>query len=448
MNIFMHPECLEAPAPAPRLAILADDLTGANDAAVQFALRGLKTAAALPGTGFTSAAGFEVVVSDTESRDLAPAEAALKVREAAAQLLDLNAQMSFYKKLDSTLRGNAGAELNALAELLRPQFILLAPAFCASGRTTIQGRQLLHGVPLEQTELARVPKSPVTSSLIAEVIGRGCPLPCHLINLETIHLGVAHLRKQFARLSAAGCAVIIGDAATEADLTALATAAAGFEKVLCAGSAGLAQALSELLPARPVRKPQPGAHSVLVLAGSISVVTRAQTRELLAAHPDAVLLRPTIAQAIADPASEAQRVSSEVLKAAGAHPVVVVAAAYEEDDPAEAAAAAKAAGLDFFTAGERMAELMAGVFTQCAEFFDAYILTGGDTAMHALGGLDEARPLLELQREVQPGVPLCRISSGTFADKYLVTKAGAFGTETAFSEAVAALTAGAQDMPV
>ena len=53
-----------------KLVITADDLTGANDSAVQFAAQGMKTVATVPGSDYESIKDAEVLVADTESRDI------------------------------------------------------------------------------------------------------------------------------------------------------------------------------------------------------------------------------------------------------------------------------------------------------------------------------------------------------------------------------------------
>ncbi|MCX6628172.1 MAG: hypothetical protein NTW28_11160, partial [Candidatus Solibacter sp.] len=91
--------------------LVADDLTGACDAAVHFAIRGLRPASVVVARGTvalgTTAAGARVIAVSTESRDLAPAEIRRSLAAAAAEFpVDCGARV--FKKIDSTLRGNTG----------------------------------------------------------------------------------------------------------------------------------------------------------------------------------------------------------------------------------------------------------------------------------------------------------------------------------------------------
>ena len=137
--------------------IQADDLTGAADTVVGFAAAGLPTAVlpwppALPPDA-------AVLAFDTASRDLDPGAAADRAGMVAqwfAGHCDEHAWL--YKKLDSTLRGNAAAELAAVEQALCaagrcPSRVVIAPAFPALGRTTVDGRQHWDG---EAVDVARL----------------------------------------------------------------------------------------------------------------------------------------------------------------------------------------------------------------------------------------------------------------------------------------------------
>ena len=99
----------------PKVLIIADDLTGALDAAAQFANQNIPSyVAASADCDLAARFGeFDVVSVNAESRHLRPEQAAAVVRELAERGQQAGVEYS-YKKTDSTLRGNLGAELNAL----------------------------------------------------------------------------------------------------------------------------------------------------------------------------------------------------------------------------------------------------------------------------------------------------------------------------------------------
>ena len=123
------------------LCILADDLTGAFDAAGPFAQRGMSVAVALHPTavGKAVATGCDVVAVSTRSREIPAAEAAARV---AAVRAALPPGARLFKKVDSRLKGNVAAELAAL----HPDRLFVAPAIPAFGRIVRDGSVCGFGV--------------------------------------------------------------------------------------------------------------------------------------------------------------------------------------------------------------------------------------------------------------------------------------------------------------
>jgi uncharacterized protein YgbK (DUF1537 family) len=123
------------------LAILADDLTGALDAAAPFAGRGLAVTVALSagGIGAALAAAPDVIALPTNSREIAPDAARVRV---AAAVAALPADVRVFKKVDSRLKGNIAAELEALSF----SHALVAPAIPDFGRFVEDGAVTGFGV--------------------------------------------------------------------------------------------------------------------------------------------------------------------------------------------------------------------------------------------------------------------------------------------------------------
>src|ERR671933_2238315 len=145
------------------IALIADDLTGASDAGVQFARRGLAARVLFDLDDPAAARDVEALVVDTDSRALPAAAAYARVRQVADHLRTARPE-HVYKKIDSTLRGNLGAEIDAVMDALDFRLAVVAPAFPALGRTTRHGRHHLHGRPVHETEIGRDPKTPVRES--------------------------------------------------------------------------------------------------------------------------------------------------------------------------------------------------------------------------------------------------------------------------------------------
>lgn len=206
------------------LRLVADDLTGALDAAAPFASPG-RPVPVIWERALAAATGFAL---DAGSRDLAP-EAAHALALADAALL--RSGMPAFRKLDSRLRGHPLAEIGASIGAGGFRSTIIAPAFPAQGRITRAGRQLalVDGALGDcGVDLARLPG-------------------CRLVPAGTMPSGEG---------------VMLCDAGSEADL-ALIAASQCAPPVLWCGSAGLARALAGSgAPVRWMAAP------VLLLVGS------------------------------------------------------------------------------------------------------------------------------------------------------------------------------------
>src|SRR5260370_22043990 len=107
--------------------LVADDLTGACDAAVHFAMRGIRPAVVLVGRG-ASAAGARMLAISTESRDL-PGDEIRRALFAAAAEFPVDCAARVFKKIHSTLPGNTGVEIAAALEAFHCDAAVVCPAF-------------------------------------------------------------------------------------------------------------------------------------------------------------------------------------------------------------------------------------------------------------------------------------------------------------------------------
>ena len=155
-----------------KLLILADDFTGALDTGVQFAEEGAATLVVTdPNYDFSPPPGGEnVIVFDTETRHVSP-EAAYRTISHAVSLAKGAGISYFYKKTDSALRGNIGAELAALMDAAGAPRLHFVPAYPRMGRTTRQGIHYIDGIPVAESVFGRDPFNPVTCSNVTELIG-------------------------------------------------------------------------------------------------------------------------------------------------------------------------------------------------------------------------------------------------------------------------------------
>ena len=125
------------------MAVIADDLTGSCDTAAQFCSYGLTTAVT---SDVTVSCDFpvEVIVVNTATRSVPEEKARSIVSLTLKRLKQLN-RKTFYKKIDSTAKGNWVAEIKEVMEIMQPDIVIVAPAFPTWGRTIKNGMLCLKG---------------------------------------------------------------------------------------------------------------------------------------------------------------------------------------------------------------------------------------------------------------------------------------------------------------
>jgi len=123
------------------MIILADDLTGANDTAVQYKNCGASSivSVGMPDSESISRfAGYDVISVNTDSRAMPSAKAYDAVYE-ACRFFNKNGAAAPYKKIDSVLRGNPGTELEAVMDSFKSDFAFVCPAYPGNGRIVKNG---------------------------------------------------------------------------------------------------------------------------------------------------------------------------------------------------------------------------------------------------------------------------------------------------------------------
>ncbi|MCG6929087.1 MAG: four-carbon acid sugar kinase family protein [Desulfofustis sp.] len=415
------------------MAVIADDLTGAADTGVQFCpaagpvyLTGLSDGGIELTPEAAQAGGIAIY---TNSRHLSPGEAGARVEHVLAwlQRSRLTAEL-IYKKIDSCLRGNLGAELDALVMSTGADCCFVAPALPAQGRTTEHDIHKLRGIPVADTELSRDPLCPVRESRLSACLKIQSGLGVGHVDLATLEKGGVSAAAEIRGMIAAGCRLIAFDAIDERHLDAIAglgTMALQDREILFCGSAGLAMSLSRIAAAartqgyRPAiaRQTMAGKQppSWLMVCGSASETAGRQVARLAqsagwkhaALDPDQ--LTATGNKGI--PGCPFER-STGTAPQAGNHLLSISRA---EGRPP----------VDPLCLMERFAAVAATCVTAIRP--EALFLTGGDTAEAVLKHIG-CKAIL-LHREVLPGLVQGSLCGGSLGGATVVTKAGAFGRE-------------------
>jgi uncharacterized protein YgbK (DUF1537 family) len=388
------------------IAIIADDLTGAADAGVQFARAGYRAAVVFHGEAAPTT-DIDAVSFDTDSRNMPAGFAAKRVLDVAGAVRGARV---VYKKLDSTLRGNVAAELAAAFGVSGRTHVIVAPAFPEAGRTTARGTQLVRGVPVDETEMRDDPQTPVLEAHVPTLLA-GAFSSVGTLGAEDV------ADPERVRLVLAENECVVADAKRDSDLEALVRAVPNPADVLWAGSAGLALALGSVYPGPRVgdsevrRAP---VRSVLVVVGSVSGVARGQVKRLVEDYGDVSV------EAAGEDAVAAAR---EVLSG---RTCAVVHSPEEQN-----------------ASGDAVIGALARVVGRLSEerLFGGLVMTGGATAVRVAQRLGATG--IEHFGEAEAGVPMgALIGPNPYP---VVTKAGGFGGPDTLVRAVQALAQGGEE---
>ena len=276
------------------LGLIADDLTGAGDASVQFAKRGFRTLLSLDSTTLDSwtldSPDSSLIAVTTDCRALTNEAAEKLTAEALIGLMNAGVDRVFLK-IDSTMRGSVPGQVAGALAAWRTRYrdarAVVCPAYPAMGRTVQSNRLLVHGEPVERTAFGRDPVTPVKTSDMAMLL----PASAH---------------------------ISIVDAATGADLMAVAASISDAgPTVVAVGSGGLADALAATWCAQPPAHGRGGNDiipkrkhpRILLQVSSLNPVSHAQVARLKGAFPDVVVLLPPAERG--DSAAVAERLARE-----------------------------------------------------------------------------------------------------------------------------------------
>lgn len=391
-----------------QIGVIADDLTGAMDTGGQFALSGLSTVLRLTNEVAPSAT---VEVINTGSRELPEDQARQRVAAAASALQG----RSLYKKLDSTLRGHLGAEIEAVLGVTDLTKAVICPAVIEEERYVIDGELWINGQRLHVTAFANDPAWPSTSSHISDKL----PLSTVNLPLSVVRSGSDALAEVIKSVHAQ---YIIADATSKADLAIIASAIISANALPC-GALSLAHAWVVALTGRDTSAAVEAdalAGPLIVVAGSHHPATREQARRLSRSHSvTAITVRPNRPRDL----EQGWRKAIEALSAGES---VLLRTPGHDVSPSD------------------QAGLLDALSALAKRITDAYpvggiVVCGGATAGRLLDAL--AIEAIVLRGEYHPGFPSGILQGGAGHGLPIFTKAGGFGPPDALQNLFQQLTA-------
>jgi uncharacterized protein YgbK (DUF1537 family) len=361
------------------LGIIADDLTGACDAAACFtAAQGVIEVFIDPNHAHISR--IKLTVLNTQSRLKSVGECRALMREVAKFVKDRHI---IFKKIDTAFRGPVGAELEALSGALGIKRIVVAPAIPRIGRTTRGGVQYDRGIPIHRTPYSKDPASPVDSANVLELIHKTGEVQCEVM-----------------------------DAETDLDLKRVVEEGIRESKILFVGSLGLADALAERVEKRETQRENfPSAIRVLIVCGSRYEQSRVQIENA------AIRYNAKPIEVVPPFKGGAE------LRGFNRSGIAILCLSPGNGPPEDAAAPGLLSGftesiLDFMKASRP----------------DALGMVGGETSYHLLHALNAG--VLRVFGRISEVMPFGAIADGDLRGCLFATKGGSVGTDDSIAEMI------------
>jgi len=415
-----------------KIVIITDDFTSAMDNGVGFSEKGLKTVVVTDVCKIEKVINnVDVLVIDTESRLDKKEDAFRKVMN-VSKILN-NYEIDYiYKTIDSTLRGNIGAEIEALMDTTRRDLCFVAPAYPTNGRTTVGAMQFYHWVPLENTEFSQDPINPVSQSFIPDIISLQTRKKVGVINLRVIMQGIKAILCKIKDLIEDGVEIIVFDAISNENLLNIARTIPLIEKqIVIVGSTGWAEHLPESLEL--IKKREEESKAALVISGSLSEITRRQiiyasknmAIEIIDIDPEKIFSKNYEEETI--------KTANQAIEYINKGKHVIIRSGKNREFVNLTNQLANIMGFSNFQASERVAFFLGKVaFFICKTMkkkMYGLVLTGGDIALKTIKAMGISETMV--QEEVLPGIPSGCFINNEFKDIRVVVKAGAFGKESA-----------------
>ena len=278
----------------PLIGAVADDLTGATTTGVLLARSKARTAVFFNEEAAEKTEGIDeldAILISSNSRPLPANEAYDKVKSATIALKKMGVEY-FSKRIDTTLRGGVGVEIDAMLDQMKEGTVaVVVPAMPQSRRILVGGYSIIDGVALINTPVAQDVRTPVKENYIPRLLEGQTRRKVGLVTLDKVLAGEEVIEEALAEQKKAGCEVIVVDGITLEDVENIAKACISLRWDVVAVDPGpFTSKLAfyrELISAEePNIPPQAdeAVKTVLIAAGSATPVTKKQM-EILCQDP-------------------------------------------------------------------------------------------------------------------------------------------------------------------
>jgi len=260
-----------------KIGVIADDLTGANATGVSLNKQGFSVATIVHADQIPNTHHLDAVCIDTDSRYASDQTIKQRVSAAMEKFKIWDAKV-ICKRIDSTLRGNIGLEIDTVLDYRGTNSVAVVVAsFPDSERISSGGYLLVEEIPVQQTDVAKDPITPLTESFIPSIIQKQSKHKVIHIGLDKVLERGKSLREEFDTNIKNGYRIIVIDAVTNEDIEHIAETMARTEQldVIPVDPGPLTAAYSK---AKLNQQMKPG--KIIVTVGSLTSLTKRQLEYL------------------------------------------------------------------------------------------------------------------------------------------------------------------------
>ena len=406
--------------------VIADDLTGSNATCSLFKKIGLRAASILKLQGDINY-DVDVISYSTASRGLDKEEAYKKVSEAIKILKNKNV-LVYNKRIDSTLRGNIGTEINAMLDNLEDDRIaVVVPAYPDSGRIVVNKTMLVNGVLLENSDAGKDPKTPIKTSCVESLVQKDIKYSSTYFTLSDIEQPIEEIVKKIQE-AIKKSRVLIFDAVNNEDIIKISKAIIHSDINIITVDPGP----FTLYYSKELQKKNHLEKKILMVIGSVTTTTKKQVEYILQ-EEDIFLVKMRVEDFFEEEScsKEIERVISFIKKGIASYDLFLVTTSPIGD---EKKADLQKLAEKLNATVEEISKIIANTLTETivkilkeTQKFEGIYSSGGDITIALLEKLKAIG--VEIREEVIPLAAYGRIIGGDFPNLKLVSKGGMVGDE-------------------
>lgn len=406
--------------------VIADDLTGSNATCSLFKKIGLRAASILKLQNDIDY-DVDVISYSTDSRGLGKEEAYKKVSE-AIKILKNRGVLVYNKRIDSTLRGNIGTEINAMLDNLENDRVaVVVPAYPDSGRIVVNKTMLVNGVLLENSDAGKDPKTPIKTSCVESLIQKDIKYSSTYFTLSDIAQSIEEISKKIQE-AVKNSKILIFDAVSNEDIIKISKAIIQSEINLITVDPGP----FTMYYSKELQKKNHLEKKILMVIGSVTETTKKQIEYILQ-EEDIFLVKMKVEDFFEEESrsEEIKRVVSFVKKGIESYDLFLVTTSPIGD---EKKTDLQKVAQSLNTSVEEVSKIIANTLTETAEKllketekFEGVYSSGGDITIALLEKLKAIG--VEIREEIIPLAAYGRIIGGNFPNLKLVSKGGMVGDE-------------------